>query len=284
MKKLSSFLLLLVLACTSFSSFAVKRGDPLEGQPAVRKRILYLPGRFELRPSLGVSFLQDYKHSFLFGINAEYHLNDYLSAGFSFHYSLFEMNSALTDEIQSTLPAQLEDDTYINPTPSKDAMMDALDSIEMVFGPHIAYTPAFGKMGLFGSVFFDFDLYFFAGVGIVKLKGGNLDKYTDDPNNAPQEEMLHLQIEENNGGLTYGPQAGFGVHVFLNRWIALNMNFRWLYIKRNSAGFDTNGDRMTGNEGNEWVIIDEKDKMWENTMFFHFGVSMFFPRWAPRSK
>jgi len=286
MKKFLNFLLLANMLTVSVAAYAVKRGDPLEGQPAVRRRILYLPERFEISPSLGVSFLQDYKHSFLVGLKAEYHFNDYFSVGFAAHYSPFSIESGLTSEIKSTLPTELETDTYINPTPSKSAMEDALDTIRMVMGPYVAYTPAFGKMALFSTVFFNFDLYFFGGLGIVQLEAGKLNstKYVDKPTSVATAHHLHLDIREENGGWKFGPQAGVGLKVFINRSLALNIEFRWLYIKRNAAGFDTNGDTVLGAGDTEWVIVDSKDEIWENTMFFHFGLSFFFPRWAPRSK
>lgn len=292
MKRIIGFLLLFnILAVTTANS--ADRTDPLKDEPAVRKRILYLNERLEVTPSLGVSFLQDYKHSFLVGAKVEYHLNEYFSFGFSAHYSPFAMNTGLTDEIKSTLPDQLEANTYINPTPSKKAMEDALDTLRMVIGPHIAYTPAFGKMGLFSTLFFNFDLYFYAGVAFVNLEAGSLKKYTnsstdttrpDDPSN---QHKLHMDIEEENGGWRIGPQAGFGLRVYLNRWIAVNVEFRWMYIKRNQAGFDANGDRNIGYFGDdsyEYIKVDGKDQMWENTMFFHFGASFFFKQYAPRSE
>ncbi len=295
MKKLLHVLLFVSILGTSISAFAVERGDPLKGQPAVRRRVLYLPERFEVTPSFGVSFLQDYKHSIMVGAKAEYHLNDYLSFGFSAHFSPFSMNTGLTDEIQATLPNQLENDTWVNPTPSKKAMMDALNEIKLVMGPHIAYTPAFGKMGLFSTIFFNFDIYFFGGLGIVLFEAGNLDPYTDTPQqyqqflaNGTAGQKLHILVNEENGGWRFGPQAGVGLHFFLNNWLAINAEFRWMYIKRNAAGFDRNGDREYHfiNEENltrDWVIVDRSDESWENTMFFHFGLSMFFPQFAPRS-
>lgn len=296
MKKLLHFLLFASILGTTIPAFSVERGDPLKGQPAVRNRILYLPNRFEVSPSLGVSFLQDYKHTFLVGVKAEYHLNDYLSFGFSGHFSPFSMNTGLTDEILATLPPQLEEDTWVNPTPSKDAMKSALNEIKLVMGPHIAYTPAFGKMGLFSTVFFNFDVYFFGGLGIIMFEPGNLKPYIDTPNEYSQHvtsgsagQKLHIIVEEENGGWRFGPQAGLGLHIYLNEWMAFNTEFRWMYIKRNAAGFDRNGDRVyaqiesENNMTRDWVIVNAQDESWENTMFFHFGLSMFFPQFAPRS-
>ncbi|MBN2724818.1 MAG: outer membrane beta-barrel domain-containing protein [Deltaproteobacteria bacterium] len=288
MRRIISFLLLInTLAATQ--AYAADKSDPLKDEPAVRKRILYLPKRLEVTPSLGVSFLQDYKHSFLVGARVEYHLNDYFSFGFSAHYSPLSMNTGLTDEIMSTLPSELEQNTYVNPTPSKSAMEDALDTLRVVVGPHVSYTPAFGKMGLFSSLFFNFDLYFYAGVAFVQFEAGNLSKYVDTSTDSkvPQDHKLHIDIEEENGGWQIGPQAGFGLRIYLNRWIALNAEFRWIYVKRNQAGFDQNGDRNyeTLNDVTyEYIRVDSKDAIWENTMFFHFGASFFLPRYAPRSE
>ncbi len=289
MKNLSTLFLLVTILAASTAAHAIQHGDPLKGQPAVRRRVLYLPKRLEVTPSLGVSFLQDYKHSLLVGAKLEYHFNDYISVGFAAHFSPISIESGLTSEIKSTLASELERNTYINPAPSKSAMEDALDEIKLVMGPYVAYTPAFGKMSLFSSVFFNFDLYFFGGLGIVQIEPGELDKYTDDYSTVSQAQpsRLHYHIKEENGGWKFGPQAGAGMKVFFNRWLALNIEFRWLFIKRNAAGFDTNGDYVWGGDEatrSKWIVVDSKDESWENTMFFHFGLSMFFPRWTPRSK
>ena len=258
--------------------------DPLAGQPAVRRRILYLPKRIEATPALGVTFLQDFRHTMTIGAKVEYHFNDYLSLGASGHFGFYSMDSGLTDEMEDTLPSQMSSNTWVDPTPSKAAMKAALDDVSWYTNLYLAYTPAFGKMGIFATYFFNFDVYFMGGAAAVYLKPGDLSGYVDTPQ-APASGKLHIVYKDGykNGGMRYGPMAGLGIRVYLNRWIAFNTEFKWMYIKRNDAGFDRTGDSIEVN-GKPWLIVDENDEAWESLMFFHFGVSFFYPQWAPRSE
>ncbi len=260
--------------------------DPLSGQPAVRRRVLYLPKRIELTPSLGVTFLQDFRHTMTIGLKTEYHFNDYLSLGVAGHFRIYSMESGLTDEMLGTLPSTMSTNTWVDPTPSKAAMKAALDDVGWYANLYLAYTPAFGKMGIFATYFFNFDVYFMGGGAAVYLNPGNLSGYADTPD-APASGKLHIIYKDGyeNGGLKYGPMAGLGIRVYINRWIAFNTEFRWMYIKRNDAGFDRTGDYVVSQvNGKPWLIVDENDEAWESLMFFHFGASLFYPRWAPRSE
>lgn len=265
-----------------------QRKSPLDGQPAVRRRILYLPNRFEVSPSLGFSFLQDFKHAFLAGLKMEYHIpwcfgskhyKDCLSIGATFHYNLVDWDTELTKEIKSTLGTEFEN-PEINPAPTRKALEDAVSHIMfLVTAPYIAYTPWFGKMSFLGQVFVDFDFYVMLGLGIAYFKAGNIGKY-GDPNE------LNLVVKDKNGGVRFGPSFGFGARFYVLDWLAIYIEFRDIYLSaktgqgRNSAGFDKNGSL----DENGHIVIDKKDESSEHVMYITFGASFFFPMTAPRSR
>ena len=275
---LGSLLVTLLLSSTAFA----QRKNPLEGQPAVRKRVLYLPNKFEIAPSIGMTFLQDFRHGFLVGLKAEYHIpwcfgskhyKDCLSVGASFHYVAAEWDTELTTEIKNTLSDNF-DNPKINPAPTKKALDDAFNHIVfMATAPYIAYTPWLGKMSLLGQVFFDFDFYVMAGLGMVYLRAGQIEKYASS-------DELNLDVRDKNGGLRLGPSFGIGARFYVLNWLAIHFAFRDIYLSqamgqgRNAAGFDRNGsvDPQSGQ-----IIIDKSDRVSEHVMYFTVGVSFMLP-------
>jgi outer membrane beta-barrel protein len=271
------------------SSVAVaQRKNPLKGQPAVRRRVLYLPGRFEVAPSMGMTFLQDFKHAVMFGIKAEYHIpwcfgakhfKECLSVGASFHGSAPQLawDTELTREIKDTLSTEF-DEPEINPAPTKKCLDDAVSHLSFAaVAPYITYTPWLGKMSLLGQVFFDFDFYVMFGLGITYFKAGNIKKYED---------ILRLDVQDKNGGVRFGPAFGVGARFYILKWLAVHIDWRDIYLSqavgqgRNSAGFDKNGSLNANGE----IVIDKKDRVSEHVMYITVGASFFFPLDAPRSE
>jgi outer membrane beta-barrel protein len=286
MKRFITIAALLTIGFTSTAAYADAK-NPLDGQPAVRKRTLYLPKRFEIAPQIGLTYLQDFKNSFLIGVKMEYHFIEYLSVGVFFDYAAVNWDTGLTNEIEDTLPDRLNRLTTVDPSPSKSIMYKALDTLLFKAGVYLAYTPWFGKLSLFGKLFGKFDLHVLAGAGFAYLKAGNLSPVNSscagdiDPNGTC-EYALYLNRKVENGGFKVGPLVGFGLRFFLLRWLALQFNFNTIIVKRNSAGFDKNGDTDPSNPN--VVVIDKKDESWENIMSFTIGVSFFLPTKAPTSR
>jgi len=289
MKKLLSTAIALMIGFCSVSAYAQERKSILDDQPAVRRRVMFLPQRFEVTPQVGFTYLQDFKHSLLIGVRAEYHALDWLSFGVFFDYAVYNFNTGLTKEIVSTLPSELNTNTLVDPSPSKDIMQDALDSLMFKAGVYVAYTPWFGKLSLFGKIFAKFDLHILAGVGFVMLKAGSFD-YNSGPGvdgydaECTDTTKLCFQRVDDNGGLKIGPLFGFGLRFWALKWLAVAFTFHSIVIKRNSAGFDRTGDTRPEEQFKNVLVIDKKDESWENLMSFTVGVSFFFPMNAPRSK
>src|SRR6202000_3224397 len=80
-----------------------ERRNPLEGQPAVRRRLQLRKLRFEVTPQFVTSINQDYKHAFGPGINLNFHLTDWLAIGVQGVYTLNTEN-ALEDKVRGGLP------------------------------------------------------------------------------------------------------------------------------------------------------------------------------------
>ena len=279
---------ILVLAATTlYSSVAwAQRKHPLEGQPAVRRRLLYLPNKFEIAPSVGFTFLQDFKHGFLVGVKAEYHIpwcfgakyyKECLAVGASFHYNVIDWDTELTTEIKSTLGTQF-DQPDVNPAPTKQCLEDAVSHIMFVVtAPYLAYVPWFGKMSFLGQVFGNFDFYLMLGLGIAYFKAGDIEKYAS---------ILNLNVKDKNGGIRFGPSFGFGIRFYILKWLGIHIEFRDIYLSQkvgqgwNAAGFDKNGS--LDDQGR--IVIDKNDRTSAHIMYVTFGASFMLPPATPRSK
>jgi outer membrane beta-barrel protein len=283
MKKLLSTAIALTICVCSVSTevYAQQRKSILDGQPSVRRRVLFLPKRFEVTPHLGATYLQDFKHSLLVGVRLEYHALEWLSFGVFFDYAVVNLDTGLTKEIVSTLPQTLNSNTLVDPSPSKEVMEDALDSLMFKAGVYVAYTPWFGKLSLFGKLFAKFDMHILAGAGFVMLKKGEFNPSNFSSDCSDRTKLCFNRVDD-NGGLKIGPLFGFGLRFWALKWLAVSMTFHSIVIKRNSAGFDRTGDTDTVNTDS--LVIDKNDESWENLMSFTVGVSFFFPMNAPRSK
>jgi len=281
MKKLLSTAIALMILLISVSVYAQERKSILDDQPAVRRRVMYLPTRFEVTPQVGFTYLQDFKHAFLVGVRAEFHALEWLSFGVFFDYAVVNWHTGLTQEIESTLPTTLNTNTLVDPSPSKAVMTEALDTLMFKAGVYVAYTPWFGKLSLFGKLFAKFDLHILAGAGFVMLKKGDFATSNYDSTCADTTRLC-FDRRSDNGGIKIGPLFGFGLRFWALRWLAVSFTFHSIIIKRNSAGFDRTGDTDPAHPN--VLIIDKKDENWENLMSFSMGVSFFFPMNAPRSK
>ncbi len=281
-KLLSTAIALMICTCTiSTEVYAQKRKSILDGQPSVRRRVLFLPNRFEVTPHLGATYLQDFKHSLLVGVRLDYHALEWLSFGAFFDYAVVNLDTGLTKEIVSTLPSTLNSNTLVDPSPSKEVMEDALDSLMFKAGVYVAYTPWFGKLSLFGKLFAKFDMHILAGAGFVMLKKGEFNPNNFSSDCSDRTKLCFSRVDD-NGGLKIGPLFGFGLRFWAMKWLAVSMTFHSIVIKRNSAGFDRTGD--TDPNHPNVLVIDKSDDSWENLMSFTVGVSFFFPMNAPRSK
>lgn len=289
------FSILVLAAATLYCSVAwAQRKHPLEGQPAVRRRLLYLPGKFEIAPSVGFTFLQDFKHGFLVGAKAEYHIpwcfgskfyKECLSVGAAFHYNAVDWDTELTTEIKSTLGTQF-DQPDVNPAPTKQCLEDVVSHVVFVVtAPYLAYTPWFGKMSFLGQVFVNFDFYVMLGLGIAYFKAGNFNKEAAGTGRT-YADILNLNVKDKNGGIRFGPSFGFGARFYILKWFGIHIEFRDIFLSQktgqgwNAAGFDKNGSLDEIGR----VVIDKKDRTSAHMMYVTFGVSFFLPPATPRSK
>ncbi len=213
---------------------------PLAGQPAVRKMRMYREGRFELTPSLSFSLLDQYRRQVFLGARANYGVLDWLSVGVwgGISSSLIgvDLNTSLTNDIQDvnqgrTCADNPEDlECKLTAVNLGDDFKNQVASINWIIAPQITAVPFRGKLGLFGDIFVDADLYFFAGPAIVGIDERPFCSGTCTEQNTTAQ-----------GRTVVAPTFGLGFTFYTGRWTAVGAEWRGLPFKYNTGGFDVAG-------------------------------------------
>jgi hypothetical protein len=213
---------------------------PLAGQPAVRKLRMYREGRLELAPSLSFSLLDQYRRQIFLGVRANYGILDWLSVGvwggISSSFVGIDLDTSLTKDIQTvnagrTCADNPEDqECILTAVNLGDDFKKQVASINWIIAPQITAVPFRGKLGLFGDIFVDADLYFFAGPAIV-----GIDERPFCTGNCTEQDTTA------QGRTLVAPTFGLGFTFYTGRWTAVGAEWRGLPFKYNTGGFDNAG-------------------------------------------
>lgn len=270
-----------VIGCFLALTFATNdaladRENPLDGQPAVRHRLLLVKQRFEVGLAFESTINADFKHTVGGGLKLEYHLSDMLSIG---GVGIFggSFNTGLVKRIVQTLPDTAQGD----PTPTKTQFQQHLNKMPIHGAAYASITPWYGKLAAFGKAFVNFDFYFQGGLAIAQLTNSCTNTVCTDMNpggNANVDPIIPPDNNPNNDpplndGTRVGLYLGGGIHVFINNWIALDLTVRSYAFSDNPSGLDFNAD----------LAVTEDDPRFLNHLFFGFGVSFFLPMKAKRT-
>jgi outer membrane beta-barrel protein len=271
--RLLPLLVLLALPTLLPETAHADRRNPLDGQPAVRRRLQLRKLRFEVTPQFVTSINQDYKHAFGPGINLQFHLTDWLAIGVQGVYTL-NSNTGLEDKVRAALPTTAYN-SYSGPQPNLQIHDEHVMGIQAIFSAYAQITPFYGKIAFFSALFVNYDLYVNGGIGFVDYtsKCCSAVNTTGKPNSSVGADDPNTQ----NGhfdGLKIGGQIGVGAHIYFNEWFGLQFELRDYIVGANPGGLDTNGDR----------ILNSKDEGPQNNIFFGVGVTIMLPPTARQSR
>jgi len=263
---------LLTLASLSTGVWADRR-NPLEGQPAVRHMAELRKLRFEAALQFITSTNQDYRNAFGPGLNLQFHIFDWLGIGVAGNYT-FNSNTPLEDQVRSKLP--MTPYMYPGPQPNLQIHDQHVLSINALASAYVSITPWHGKFAMFSALFFNYDFFVNAGLGLVYYTQNGCcltetHPTQDDINKGNTLPDPNTQSGAQFAGAKLGGMIGVGVHVFFNDWIALQLELRDYIVKANPGGLDVNGDR----------VLNDADEGPQNNIFFGAGISFFLP---PRAK
>jgi outer membrane beta-barrel protein len=288
MKKIAFIMLAALVGTAALAAHAAeaeaqRRRNPLDGQPAVRHRLLLVKNRFEVAPAFESTINADFRHIVGGGLKLEYHASDMLSFGVVGIAST-AIDTALVDRIMPTLPrGSRGDDTRREPF--QEEFEQRLNTMPLHGAAYVSLTPWYGKLAAFGRAFVNFDFYFQAGVSFAQLKSNCRPNVCNDP--APGEPRpnpnnpdMPLPADDNpnndpplNSGNRIGLYLGGGIHVFFNEFIALDLTIRDYAFNDNPSGADFNADLAVRNDDNRFL----------HHIFMGAGISIFFPMKAKRT-
>jgi outer membrane beta-barrel protein len=266
----------LLASLLAVSTASADRKNPLEGQPAVRHRLLLVKQRFEFAPAFESSVNADFQHTFSGGLKLEYHLTDMLSIGAVGFYGI-GANTKLNSRIVDDLPDSAEEG---DPTPTRAEWEEHLNTIPIHGAGYISITPWYGKLAAFGKFFVNFDFYFQGGVAMAQLKNDcSPCSFETDP--APGGDLENGILPDNdpnddqaiNDGTRIGAYLGGGIHLFLANWMALDLTVRSYLFSDNPSGLDFNAD----------LAVTEDDNRFLNHLFMGVGLSFFLPASVDRT-
>ena len=263
---------------------AERRTNDLAGQVAVRHRRLLVKNRFEFSPLFESTINADFRHIIGGGAKLEYHFSDMLSFGVVGVAST-AINTKLVTRIMDTLEAD-----PANPRePSRQELESRLNEMPLHGAVYVSLTPWYGKLAAFGQAYVAFDFYFQAGLAFAQLKSdcpenicndpdpGNPRPGPDDPT-TPGPDLMPPDMNPNNAdplnnGSRLGLYLGFGIHVFLNDFLALDLTIRDYAFDDNPSGADFNAN----------LAVTKDDSRFLHHLFVGVGLSIMFPTKVKRT-
>jgi outer membrane beta-barrel protein len=280
MKKLSVTLLVLGAALIGSveTASAERRTNDLAKDVAVRHRRLLVKNRFEVAPLFESTINADFRHIIGGGGKLEYHFSDMLSVGAIGVYGV-AINTKLVNRIMDTL----ENDPANPREPSKRELEVRLNEMPIHGAAYLSLTPWYGKLAAFSQAYVAFDFYFQAGVSFAQLKSSCPKEICTDPDPGnplpgPGDETIPPDGNPNNddplnNGQRIGLYLGFGIHVFMNDFIALDLTVRDYAFDDNPSGADFNAN----------LAVTDEDSRFLHHLFVGVGLSIMFPTKVKRT-
>jgi len=237
-----------------------ERKSPLTNAPVIRRRLELRDKRFEIGVGAGVTIGQDFYNALLVMPKLAFHFNDWISLAGVGGFNIYPgWKSSFNQDVNSALP-----DTG-GPTiksPYKPEAAWQMNRIGYVLAGQIEFIPLSGKIALLSSLFSYFDFYILGGAGVVNLTGSGTAR--PEPSNGCPDSGC-------NGKPTKTTQltinGGLGVHAFVARWLAINIELHDFVYKNNASGRDVNGDK----------VVDNRDLEWTNNWVCSLNFQVFMP-------
>lgn len=279
MKKLSLLLVPLVFfaelgTSQTASAQEVQITGPLAGAPAVRRMRRYRAGRLQLEPDFSFTLQDEYSRSLIAGLHAGYYFTDWLGIGAWGGYAVANLNTNLTDQIQSQ---GVTTDRNRLSLPSRDNFDQQIGQIQWVAALQLEFSPLRGKLAIFEKLFVDTDFYIFLGgalVGLEERSDIQGSSCRDGAGMAIGTCFSDSQLARSTR-VTAAVTFGAGLTMYFNDFVGLNLNWRGLPFSWNNSGFDDSGNASGGDFPDD--VVDAKDRFFRLNHMFTIGVVIYLP-------
>ncbi len=287
---------------------SAKKPGVLEGKPIVVDRLELRKFRFSITPQVGMSLSQPFVHVGTVGAKLRFDFLDWLGVRAGFMYGAVPVNAKLLRGIEGgALPEGVDasgmaagpirpTSEFDNPAPLLHDFQRGLTRLQWMASVDLAFTPFSGKLGLFSSVFTEYDLYVFGGLGITGWQRHfpnaqstseqlGIQNSTDPdgpefckatPTSAQNEECL-LHPVKSGEGVKIGGSVGGGVHLFITDWVSINPEIHDVMVRHNPAGLNATISDVPPQ-------VDNSDNVLTHNLMFNLGVTFYLPPKAKRSR
>ncbi len=234
--------------------------DDKHPRRAVENRFFMKGSRFEIAPTVGYVPNNPFARRYVGGAIIGYHFSEAVSLQTHISYS-----PDLGENDLKGLTSVLLDRAFNQGGSGEGGgFQQPLDKVQLsaLFG--IAWSPLYGKINLVGESVLNFDVYGFAGAGML-TKANYIATYDENGDPETGDIVLLTQLQPE---VTVAPAVGLGFNFFLNQLMAFKIDLRSaFYIDDQPVyeqGATPDGQRLY------------------NNFAATGGVSFFFPKMKPR--
>jgi len=305
---------LAIFEALAWSRPAAARADsPLQGEPAVRKKLQLRKYRVQVTPFVGMSLSQPFVHMGYLGGKVTFHFADWIGVRGTFGYGLIALESQLlrainggglpegippgeTDPMSQIQcppggpPCRASEDEQ-NPAPLLHDSQAGLVRAQWQSSFDVVFTPFAGKLGIFSAIFTEYDFYIFGGLGLVNYakqypdtlstqQQRQVDPVTGDcviQGTGERDDECILHPVSADTGVKVGGSFGIGMNLMLTDWVAINLEVQDIVVGVNLAGLNSTVDDIPPR-------VDNGDRDAFHNVTFQLGAQFYFPPKAKRSK
>lgn len=233
--------------------------QPQQQRRAVENRFFLKEGRFEISPIFGYVPNNPFAVRYAGGAIVGYHFSEAFSAQAMVTYAHDGGEGdlkGLTEVLLRRAATGAGDKEFQQP----------LDKVGLSASFGVAYAPLYGKINLVGETVLNFDLYGFAGIGMV-AKHNYFARYdhTADPEAG---DIVRLEPAPEFNEVKVAPVIGIGQNYFLNQLMSVKLDARASFFVDNKPQYD--------------ATVPVSEQRLYNNFMISAGLGFFFPKMKPR--
>jgi outer membrane beta-barrel protein len=275
-KLVGTGLVLIGLGATSTSAFA-QDGPATEAlssfrsndteKAAVENRFFLKESRFEVSPTFGYIPNNPYARRYVGGLFVGYHVDESLAASLS----LGVAPDGFENDLKELVGVLLQTARSNGDTLGSEQFEQPLEKLRLSFAAGLSWAPIYGKINIVGETVLNFDVYAFAGVGMISKQNyvATYDVACANPDDCLSlSDIVELTPEE--AEFNVGPVLGLGQNYFINQSIALKLDVRSSFYVDDVPNINPLEEGQTA-----------KKRLY-NKFTTSIGVAIFFPKMKPR--
>ncbi|MEZ4316552.1 MAG: outer membrane beta-barrel domain-containing protein [Myxococcota bacterium] len=227
---------------------------------AIENRFFLKQSRFEIAPHLGYVPNNSFSKRYVGGLILNYHFSETLAVGADITYSpdlgkndLKQLVGILLDRAYNASGANVE-------------FQQPLDKVTLSAAFGLNWAPVYGKINLIGETVLNFDLYVFAGIGMVS-KTDYFAQYDENVVDVRVPNDVVILAPAGNE-VEIAPTIGLGQNYFLNQLLAVKIDAKASFFIDNTPQYDP-------------TVPPDGNRLYNN-FIASVGIAAFFPKMKPR--